>query len=87
MGTLNLTKLKSAGVRFPSPAAVSTFVDEIVRGLTGNQQQQAVQTPSSDIRMFGSKLRIRATGDGAVIEVLGQDGIWHLQQTFTNKKM
>jgi hypothetical protein len=83
MRTFNRTTLLRSAARFPSPAAVSTFVSEIVNNLPSGQQQAQVQ--SSTIRMFGSKLRIRATPDGGVIEVLGPDNIWHLQQVFTNK--
>ncbi|HSS18349.1 MAG TPA: hypothetical protein VLQ29_15485 [Candidatus Dormibacteraeota bacterium] len=80
----NRTTLLKSGVQFPSPAAASTFVSELVNNLPSAQQQ--VQAPSSsNITMFGTKLRIRATPDGGVIEVLGPDNIWHLQQVFTNK--
>jgi hypothetical protein len=79
----NRTTLLRAGARFPSPAAVSAFVTELEKNwpTNGNQQKQPTTLDSIAVQTFniGSKLRIRATDDGGVVEVRGLDGCWKSQ--------
>jgi hypothetical protein len=87
MGTPNRGKLLRTGVHFPSPAAVSIFVSELVenRPVSGGSKSES---PSNSITVqtlnIGTKLRVRGTDNGGVLELFVVNGCWKSQMQWAS---